>query len=171
MVEMHEIIPGKRFDRYHELGQCAFGEKLGLWIVVPQQIVVEVSTCIIYMVTGGKSLKKFQDIVFPDTKPLKLTYFILIFSVFEFFLSLMPNFNSLSCVSFVAAILSMTYSIIAWSTSLKKHAIGKTVVSYGPKSDKNSDNVFMFLSALGNVAFSYAGHNVVLEIQATIPST
>ncbi|TMW89491.1 hypothetical protein EJD97_017113 [Solanum chilense] len=29
----------------------------------------------------------------------------------------------------------------------------------------------MFLSALGNVAFSYAGHNVVLEIQATIPST
>ncbi|XP_075087932.1 lysine histidine transporter 2-like isoform X1 [Nicotiana tabacum] len=29
----------------------------------------------------------------------------------------------------------------------------------------------MFLSALGNVAFAYAGHNVVLEIQATIPST
>ncbi|PHT34558.1 hypothetical protein CQW23_26358, partial [Capsicum baccatum] len=171
MVEMHEMIPGKRFDRYHELGQYAFGEKLGLWIVVPQQIVVEVSTCIIYIVTGGKSLKKFQDIVFPDTKPLKLTYFILIFSVFDFFLSLMPNFNSLSCVSFVAAILSITYSIVAWSTSLKEHAIGKAVVSYGPKSDKDSDNVFMFLSALGNVAFSYAGHNVVLEIQATIPST
>ncbi|CAN4115525.1 unnamed protein product [Withania somnifera] len=29
----------------------------------------------------------------------------------------------------------------------------------------------MFLSALGDVAFAYAGHNVVLEIQATIPST
>jgi hypothetical protein len=31
MVEMHEMVPGKRFDRYHELGQQAFGEKLGLW--------------------------------------------------------------------------------------------------------------------------------------------
>ena len=31
--------------------------------------------------------------------------------------------------------------------------------------------VFNFFSALGDVAFAYAGHNVVLEIQATIPST
>ncbi|CAK8561101.1 unnamed protein product [Lathyrus sativus] len=28
MVEMHEMVPGKRFDRYHELGQEAFGENL-----------------------------------------------------------------------------------------------------------------------------------------------
>jgi len=28
MVEMHEMVLGKRFDRYHELGQHAFGEKL-----------------------------------------------------------------------------------------------------------------------------------------------
>lgn len=168
MVEMHEMIEGKRFDRYHELGQYAFGEKLGLWIVVPQQIIVEVSTCIIYMVTGGKSLKKFQEILFPNVKPIKLTYFIMIFSTIEFILSLLPNFNSLSSVSFVAAVLSITYSFIAWTT-----AIGSTtqLVSYGTRSDKTSDNVFMFLSALGNVAFSYAGHNVVLEIQATIPST
>ncbi|XP_060215715.1 lysine histidine transporter-like 2 [Lycium barbarum] len=171
MVEMHEMIPGKRFDRYHELGQYAFGEKLGLWIVVPQQIVVEVSTCIIYMVTGGKSLKKFQEILFPHVKPIKLTYFIMIFSSIEFVLSLLPNFNSISSVSFVAAILSMTYTIVAWSMSIREHKIGKAIVSYGPRSDKSSDNVFMFLSALGNVAFAYAGHNVVLEIQATLPST
>lgn len=31
--------------------------------------------------------------------------------------------------------------------------------------------MFDFFSALGNVAFAYAGHNVVLEIQATMPST
>ncbi|OIS97887.1 PREDICTED: lysine histidine transporter-like 2 [Nicotiana attenuata] len=168
MVEMHEMIPGKRFDRYHELGQYAFGEKLGLWIVVPQQIIVEVSTCIIYMVTGGKSLKKFQEILFPNAKPIKLTYFIMIFSSFQFILSHLPNFNSISSVSFVAAILSMTYSAIAWTVSLKESG---REVSYDPRSEKTSDNVFMFLSALGNVAFAYAGHNVVLEIQATIPST
>lgn len=31
--------------------------------------------------------------------------------------------------------------------------------------------MFNFFSALGDVAFAFAGHNVVLEIQATIPST
>ena len=61
MVEMHEMVPGKRFDRYHELGQHAFGDRLGLWIVVPQQLVVEVGVNIVYMVTGGTSLQKFHD--------------------------------------------------------------------------------------------------------------
>ncbi|KAF3669899.1 Lysine histidine transporter-like 4 [Capsicum annuum] len=63
MVEMHEMVSGKRFDRYHELGQHAFGEKLGLWIVVPQQVIVEVGVDIDYMVTGGRSLQKVHDLV------------------------------------------------------------------------------------------------------------
>ncbi|KAE8706278.1 Lysine histidine transporter-like 2 [Hibiscus syriacus] len=90
MVEMHEMVPGRRFDRYHELGQYAFGEKLGLYIVVPQQLIVE-----------G---------VQPD-------------------------------------------------------------VQYGYLAKTTAGTVFNFFSALGDVAFAYAGHNVVLEIQATIPST
>jgi len=169
MVEMHEMVPGKRFDRYHELGQHAFGEKLGLWIVVPQQIVVEVSTCIVYMVTGGRSLKKFHDTVCPSCKEIKLTLFILIFASIHFVLSHLPNFNSISVVSFSAAVMSLTYSVIAWAASLAK---GPTAnVSYGPRASTTPGNVFNFFNALGDVAFAYAGHNVVLEIQATIPST
>lgn len=42
---------------------------------------------------------------------------------------------------------------------------------YTPRGKSMADNVFNFFSALGDVAFAYAGHNVVLEIQATIPST
>jgi len=169
MVEMHEMVPGKRFDRYHELGQHAFGEKLGLWIVVPQQIVVEVSTCIVYMVTGGKSLKKFHETVCPSCKEIRLTLFILIFASVHFVLSHLPNFNSISVVSCSAAVMSLTYSVIAWGASLAK---GPTAnVSYGPRASTTSGNVFNFFNALGDVAFAYAGHNVVLEIQATIPST
>ncbi|XP_047331599.1 lysine histidine transporter-like 6 [Impatiens glandulifera] len=39
---------------------------------------------------------------------------------------------------------------------------------YGSKS---TDNMFRAFNALGQIAFAYAGHAVVLEIQATIPST
>ncbi|KAG9158261.1 hypothetical protein Leryth_000390 [Lithospermum erythrorhizon] len=169
MVEMHEMVPGKRFDRYHELGQHAFGEKLGLWIVVPQQIIVEVGVDIVYMVTGGTSLKKFHDTVCKDCKNIKLTYFILIFGSVHLVLSHLPNFNSISGVSLAAAVMSLSYSTIAWGASLEKGV--QKDVEYGYKAQSSVGTVFNFFSALGNVAFAYAGHNVVLEIQATMPST
>lgn len=111
MVEMHEMVPGKRFDRYHELGQEAFGEKLGLWIVVPQQLIVEVGVDIVYMVTGGKSLQKFYEIVCSGSCPLTshTTAWIAIFSSVHFVLSQLPNFNSIAGVSLAAAIMSLRY--------------------------------------------------------------
>lgn len=44
-------------------------------------------------------------------------------------------------------------------------------VEYEYKEHTTIGTVFSFFNALGTVAFAYAGHNVVLEIQATIPST
>lgn len=171
MVEMHEMVPGKRFDRYHELGQYAFGEKLGLWIVVPQQLIVEVGVNIVYMVTGGKSLEKFHQVVCANRhcKPLKTTYFIMIFASVHFVLSHLPNLNSISGVSLAAAVMSLSYSTIAWAASAHKGV--QDGVSYGSRSHSDAGKVFGFFNALGDVAFAYAGHNVVLEIQATIPST
>ncbi|KAL1539274.1 Lysine histidine transporter 1 [Salvia divinorum] len=169
MVEMHEMVPGKRFDRYHELGQHAFGEKLGLYIVLPQQIVVEVSTCIIYMVTGGKSLQKFHNTVCPNCHDIKLTYFIMMFASVQFVLSFLPNFNSISAVSLAAAVMSLVYSTIAWTTSLAKGV--PHGVSYALRGKNPVENTFNFFNALGDIAFAFAGHNVVLEIQATIPSS
>ncbi|OMO69062.1 Amino acid transporter, transmembrane [Corchorus olitorius] len=169
MVEMHEMVPGKRFDRYHELGQYAFGEKLGLYIVVPQQLIVEVGVCIVYMVTGGKSLKKFHDTVCSTCKPIKQTYFIMIFASVHFVLSHLPNFNSISGVSLAAAVMSLSYSTIAWGASADKGVVQN--VQYGYKESTTAGTVLSFFNGLGEVAFAYAGHNVVLEIQATIPST
>ncbi|XP_062191984.1 lysine histidine transporter 1-like [Phragmites australis] len=170
MVEMHEMVPGKRFDRYHELGQHAFGEKLGLWIVVPQQLVVEVGLSIVYMVTGGQSLQKFHDIICDSKcKHIKLTYFIMIFASVHFVLSQLPNFNSISGVSLAAAIMSLSYSTIAWGASVNKGKVAN--VDYDLRATTTPGKVFGFFEAMGTMAFAYAGHNVVLEIQATIPST
>ncbi|XP_058759586.1 lysine histidine transporter 1-like [Vicia villosa] len=169
MVEMHEIVPGKRLDRYHELGQHAFGKKLGLYIVVPQQIIVMVGGNIVYMVTGGQSLKKFHDIVCPSCKKIRLTFFIMIFASAQFVLSHLPNFNSISAVSFVAAVMSCGYSAIAWTASAHKGV--QENVQYSNTATTTANLVFNFFNALGSVAFAYAGHSVVLEIQATIPST
>ncbi|XP_034925846.1 lysine histidine transporter 1-like [Populus alba] len=169
MVEMHEMVPGKRFDRYHELGQHAFGEKLGLWVVVPQQLMVEVGSSIVYMITGGKSLKKAHDTIWPDYKEIKLTYFIMIFSSVHFVISHLPSFNSITAVSLVAAVMSLSYSTIAWVVSWQKGV--QPDVQYTSRASTNTGQMFDSFSALGDIAFAFAGHSVVLEIQATIPST
>ncbi|XP_056684776.1 lysine histidine transporter-like 2 [Spinacia oleracea] len=170
MVEMHEMVPGKRFDRYHELGQHAFGEKLGLYVVVPQQLVVDVGSDIVYMVTGGKSLKKIHDLLCVDNcKPIKLTYFILMFACVHLAISHLPNFNSMSAISLAAAVMSLSYSTIAWVASLVKGV--HEDVDYSPRGASSGARTMNFFTALGDIAFAFAGHNVVLEIQATMPSS
>ncbi|GMI67354.1 lysine histidine transporter 1 [Hibiscus trionum] len=169
MVQMHEIVPGKRFDRYYELSQHAFGEKLGLWILVPPQLSCEIGVDIIYMVTGGKSLKKIYDICNPEGYDIRTTYFIMIFGSVHFVLSHLPSFNSITFVSFLAALMSLGYSTIAWGASLHKGV--QPTVTYAPRHTSTAAITFDFFSGLGDLAFAFAGHNVVLEIQATIPST
>ncbi|KAM7477246.1 hypothetical protein LguiB_024489 [Lonicera macranthoides] len=107
LVELHEVVPGKRFDRYPELGQHAFGEKLGYWVVMPQQLMVQVATNIAYMVTGGMSLQKSFDLLSSRFDGIRLTYFIMIFATFHLFLAQLPNLNSLKTVSFSAAAMSL----------------------------------------------------------------
>ncbi|KAK3040606.1 hypothetical protein RJ639_026927, partial [Escallonia herrerae] len=169
LVEMHEVVPGKRFDRYHELGQHAFGEKLGLWVVVPQQLMVEVGVNIVYMVTGGKSLQKAVYTFSPGAPQIRTTYFIMFFGVIHFFLSHLPSFNSLTMVSAGAALMSLSYSTIAWAACLHKGV--QPDVKYTPRASTSAGRVFQFFAALGDISFAFAGHNVVLEIQAGLPSS
>ena len=57
MCAMHEI-KGKRFNRYHELGQYAWGQRLGLWLVIPCQVTLlhRTGTCIVVCTGTGTPL-------------------------------------------------------------------------------------------------------------------
>ncbi|KAL6176671.1 hypothetical protein ACLB2K_053304 [Fragaria x ananassa] len=171
LVEMHEMVPGKRFDRYPELGQHCFGPKLGYWVVMPQQLAVQVATGIVYGVTGGKSLKKCFELIWPAWGDYRTTYFILFFVCLQFVISQAPNFNSLKGVSLLAAIMSIGYAAIAFFASTIQGVHHREGVSYGVRSPTVSGQVFDFLNGCGTIAFAFAGHSVSLEIQATIPST
>jgi amino acid permease len=110
MVEMHEMVEGRRFDRYHELAQHAFGPKLGLYILIPQQLIIEVGVNIVYMVTGGQSLMRFCDLVTHDNCAIKdQRLWITIFASSQFVLAQLPSFNSIIGVSLAAAVMSLRY--------------------------------------------------------------
>ena len=70
-----------------------------------------------------------------------------------------------------------SYSTIAWAIpaayghSHPPLLTGEYADYHLPPNHSTASLVFGAFNALGTVAFAYAGHNVVLEIQATIPST
>ncbi|CAA3002605.1 lysine histidine transporter-like 6 [Olea europaea subsp. europaea] len=169
MIQLHEYEPGVRFDRYYDLGRHAFGPKLGPWLVLPQQLIVQVGCDIVYMVTGGKCLKKFMEITCTNCTEIRQSYWICIFGGLQFFLSQLPDFNSISAVSMTAAVMSLCYSTIAWVGCLNRGKIPN--VRYSLKKTSGVDYMFRVLNALGQLTFTFAGGTVVLEIQATIPST
>ena len=63
-----------------------------------------------------------------------------------------------------------SYSMVAFiaSTIRGSHHHPAT---YGVRSHTTAGQIFDVLNGIGTIAFAYAGHSVVLEIQATIPST
>ncbi|KAG6396649.1 hypothetical protein SASPL_142804 [Salvia splendens] len=126
LIQLHECVPGVRFDRYYDLGRHAFGQRLGKWIVLPQQLIVQVGC------------------------------------------NVMPDINSISGVSLAAAIMSLSYSTIAWVGSLSQGRAPD--VSYEYKKTSDVDSMFRVFNALGQITTPFAGHAVILEIQSTIPS-
>ncbi|MCL7049442.1 hypothetical protein MKW94_015021 [Papaver nudicaule] len=88
LVELHEDVPGKRFDRYPELGEHAY--------------------------------------------------------------------SAIACVT----------SIIF---GVKNNHLSQP--SYGVRGKTTAGIIFDVFNAIGTLAFSFAGHSIVLEVQATIPST
>ncbi|KAF9603581.1 hypothetical protein IFM89_037080, partial [Coptis chinensis] len=151
LVELHEVQPGKRYDRYPELGQHAFGPKRGYWIVMPQQTTVQVATNIVYMVTGGKSLKKSIDLAFSGLKPVRQTYFILFFGALQLIISQTPNFNSLKLISILAAVMSFSYSGIAFVTSILKGTQHHQYPRYGVRGHSTADIIFDVFNGLGTI--------------------
>ncbi|KAJ6935097.1 hypothetical protein NC652_010184 [Populus alba x Populus x berolinensis] len=139
---------------------------MGYHSIYTMQLMVEVGSSIVYMITGGKYLKKAHGTIWPNYQEIKLTYFIMIFSSVHFVISHLPSFNSITAVSLAAAVI---YSTIAWVLSWHKGV--QPDVQYTSRASTNTGQMFDRFSALGDIAFAFAGHSVALEIQATIPST
>ena len=66
-------------------------------------------------------------------------------------------------VSLAAAIMSITYSTIAFGASAGHGQVPD--VQYNLDGFTLANGLFGVWNALGTVAFAYGGHNVVLEIQ------
>ncbi|EFJ25873.1 hypothetical protein SELMODRAFT_413160 [Selaginella moellendorffii] len=135
LIEMHE-------------DEKAFGDRLG-FIVGLQQIVVQVTANIAYLVTGGQALKRFGDLVL--SREIQHGKFELAVAWISAFAGFLVHDNRLSG--------GRHHVFQLYGLRVRKYRISTATGDYRASN------------ALGEIAFAYGGQNIALEIQAMMRST
>lgn len=174
LIQLHESPEnGVRYSRYMQLSYAAFGERLANILALFPFIYLSAGTCTTLIIIGGSTAKMLFQIMCGPTcslKNLTTVEWYLVLTCAAIILSQLPNLNSIAGVSLVGAITAVGYCTIIWAVSV---AEGKLpMVSYNPiLSHSGVARVFDVLNALGIIAFAFRGVNLILEIQATMPSS
>ncbi|KAI3737060.1 hypothetical protein L2E82_27055 [Cichorium intybus] len=173
LVQLHEAVPGKRYNRYVELAEAAFGNRLGAWLSLFPTAYLSAGTATALILVGGETMKLFFEIVcgpLCTSNPLTTVEWYLVFTSLCIVLSQLPNLNSIAGLSLVGAVTAIVYSTMVWVLSVGQPRPPN--ISYEPIALPTfTSSIFSVFNALGIIAFAFRGHNLVLEIQSTMPST
>ncbi|KAL3514840.1 hypothetical protein ACH5RR_027557 [Cinchona calisaya] len=171
LIQLHESVPGMRYSRYLWLSIAAFGNKLAKLLALFPTMYLSGGTCVALIMIGSESMKMFSQIVCDNTNPqLTMMEWYLLFTISAIILAQLPNLNSIAGVSLIGAITAVSYCTMIWVVSIVKDR--PRDVSYEPILFKSEiGRICSILNALGIIAFAFRGHNLVLEIQGTMPSS
>ncbi|KAJ8765016.1 hypothetical protein K2173_010488 [Erythroxylum novogranatense] len=174
LVQLHESPEnGIRYSRYMQLASATLGEKLSKVLATFPILYLSGGTCVALIIIGGSTSKLFFQTVCGATcglKTLTTVEWYLVFTCAAVLLSQLPNLNSIAGVSLVGAITAVGYITLIWVISVAEGRMPG--VSYNPvRAPTDLERCFAVLNALGIIAFAFRGHNLILEIQATMPSS
>ncbi|KAK7253001.1 hypothetical protein RIF29_37363 [Crotalaria pallida] len=174
LVHLHESVEqGIRYCRYLQLCCATFGEKMGKLLGMFPILYLSAGTCTTLIIIGATTARTFYQVVCGDSctaKPMTTVEWYLVFTCAAVVLSQLPNLNSIAGISLVGAVTAVGYCTSIWAVSVAQGALPG--VSYDPvQAGTSAQNAFTVLNALGIIAFAFRGHNLILEIQSTMPSS
>lgn len=154
------------------------GAKLGKLLAIFPVMYLSGGTCAMLIITGGGTMQLFfrnlcgegADAVC-DGKALSGAQWFLVFTCMAILVAQLPNLNSITKVSLIGAITAITYTSILWALPISKDR--PNPISYHPlqANESGMDKYGAIFNAIGIIVLSFRGHNVILEIQATLPSS
>ncbi|RZC66868.1 hypothetical protein C5167_010558 [Papaver somniferum] len=173
LVHLHESVDGTRYSRYLELFTAAFGEKATKYLGTAPIMYLSAGTCVALIIIGGSTMKLIHETICGGTcsnpKPLTSAEWYLVFTCIAVMFSQLPNLNSIAGVSLVGAVTAVGYCTIMWAVSIAKGRVPG--VTYVHLTNSDFSSVFGALNAIGIIVFAFRGHNLLLEIQGTMPSS
>ncbi|GAA0175019.1 hypothetical protein Leryth_017609 [Lithospermum erythrorhizon] len=176
LIQLHEF-GGRRYSRYLRLSMAAFGDRLGKLLTLVPTMYLSGGTCVTLIMIGGATMKIVYHTIICGTKcdsnPLTIVEWYIVFTCSAIVLAQLPNLNSIAGVSMIGAVTAITYCTLIWVASVVKGRLDD--FSYETTLETmNSRIVTKFcdaFNAIGIIAFAFRGHNLVLEIQGTMPSS
>ncbi|XP_058213877.1 lysine histidine transporter-like 8 [Rhododendron vialii] len=177
LVHLHEPVAGTRYSRYLRLSMAAFGEKLGKLLAIFPVMYLSGGTCVLLIINGGKTMELFYQTMCENGPPLcnpkafTGAECFLVFTCLAIAVALFcPNLNSVAGVSFIGAITAVGYCTLIWVLSVSKGRPDSVPYASSMVTSSAMGRFRGVLTALGIIAIAFRGHNVVLEIQGTLPS-
>ncbi|XP_028765516.1 lysine histidine transporter-like 8 [Neltuma alba] len=168
LIHLHESHPaGARHSRYLRLATAAFGEKVGKAVALLPIMYLSGGTCVTLIMIGGGAMKAFFQTVGEKGHALTTTEWYFLFTAIATLLAQLPNLNSMAAVSLLGALTGVAYCTLIWAVSVVQ---GKLLPLPPSPHQSLPARVFGVFNALGVIAFTFRGHNLVLEIQGTLPS-
>ncbi|CAL5212472.1 unnamed protein product [Lathyrus oleraceus] len=178
LIELHESVSGKRHSRYLFLAMSAFGERLGKVAALFPVMYLSGGSCVMFIITGGGTMKLLFKILCENDNgttcgahsPNGVEWF-LVFTCLAILIAQLPNLNSMAAVSLVGAVASISYCTLFWSLSVKKgRPMGVSYKTTLVPQESTLVKISDILNAIGIIVLAFRGHNLVLEIQGTLPS-
>ncbi|XVE67237.1 hypothetical protein DITRI_Ditri08aG0144000 [Diplodiscus trichospermus] len=176
LVNLHEPVPGTRHSRFVRLSIAAFGQKLGKLLAIFPVMYLSGGSCVLLIITGGGTMEQLFKIICGEgtrcaSKSLTGTEWFLLFTCIAFIIAQLPNLNSTAKVSLTGAITAIGYCTMIWALSISKGRLND--VSYSiPHDAKTGMTEFgNIMNAIGIIMIAFRGHNLILEIQGTLPSS
>nr|GLL28397.1 lysine histidine transporter-like 8 [Ipomoea trifida] len=178
LVDLHEsTTTGTRFSRYTHLAIVAFGGKMGKLAAIFPTMYLSGGACVLLIINGGGSLQLFYKTMCGGDpkchdKGLTGAEWFLVFLCIAILIALFfPNLNSLAWVSLVGSLMGIAYCTILWTLSLTKGRPPQGVTYDPPQlSTSKLDRFRDIANALALISLAFRGHNIILEIQGTLPS-
>ncbi|KAL1811633.1 hypothetical protein ACET3Z_021698 [Daucus carota] len=175
LVDLHESVPpGIRYSRFMHLSVTAFGMKLGKLLSLFPVMYLSGGTCVVLIINGGSCLRSlYLEIWGHDstkTASSDAEWYLLFILMAVILSQFSPNMNSAAKIAAIGTSASVIYSTLLVVLSLVQNR--PDGISYSVKqAPKEQKDIYGSINALGLIAFAFRGHNVILDIQGTIPTS
>ncbi|XVF68017.1 hypothetical protein PTKIN_Ptkin10aG0169100 [Pterospermum kingtungense] len=176
LVNLHEPVPGTRYSRFLRLSIAAFGQKLGKLLAIYPVMYLSGGSCILLIITGGGTMEQLFKIMCGEgtrceSKSLTGTEWFLMFTCIALIIAQLPNLNSIAKVSLTGAISAIGYCSMIWALSISKGRLNAVSYTIQNEAKTGMPGFGDILNAIGIIVLAFRGHNLILEIQGTLPSS